>query len=82
MEANYALRSLVGAENYYLGVADNEARAARPVLYHPADGPAATPALPELEEADACVLLGEDLTNHCAHARICLAPLGAPGTHR
>ena len=63
MEANYALRSLVGAENYYLGVADNERELLDQCFTTLRDGPAATPALPELEEADACVLLGEDLTN-------------------
>ena len=63
VEANYALRSLVGEQNYYLGMADDERELLDLCLRTLRDGPAATPALPDLEAADACVVLGEDLTN-------------------
>jgi NADH-quinone oxidoreductase subunit G len=63
VEANYALRSLVGQQNYYLGMADDERDLLDQCLSTLQDGPAATPALPDLEAADACVILGEDLTN-------------------
>jgi NADH-quinone oxidoreductase subunit G len=63
LEANYALRSLVGPEHYYLGVADDQRELLDLCLRLLREGPARTPALPELEAADACLILGEDLTN-------------------
>jgi NADH-quinone oxidoreductase subunit G len=63
LEANYALRTLVGQENYYLGVADDERKLLDLCLSELRDGSARTPALPDLEAADACLILGEDLTN-------------------
>jgi NADH-quinone oxidoreductase subunit G len=63
VEANYALRTLVGPENYYLGVADDEREVLDLCLRLLREGPARTPALPDLEAADACLILGEDLTN-------------------
>jgi len=63
LESNYALRSLVGAERFSIGVSDLEARlitSAREILTHT---PARVPTLREVEEADAILVLGEDVTN-------------------
>ncbi len=71
IEANYALRELVGAENFYSGIAADELvriRLVRDILQR---GPARTPTMREMENADAIFVLGEDLTQ--TSARVALA---------
>ncbi|MDB6061486.1 MAG: NADH-quinone oxidoreductase subunit [Verrucomicrobiaceae bacterium] len=71
VEANYSLRELVGAENFYSGIAADELariRLVRDVLQR---GPVRTPSLREIEKADAVFVLGEDVTQTAA--RIALA---------
>lgn len=63
LEANFALRTLVGPANFYQGVADPEARMLALILEILQQGPAPTPSLREVEEADAVLVLGEDLNN-------------------
>jgi len=61
LEANFALRSLVGAENFCAGLSardDDLARETLKVLRESA-APAAT--LPEVEQADAVLVLGENV---------------------
>ena len=70
-ESNYALRSFVGEENFYAGVADNENEAAHLILELSKDKAFHTPSIKEIELADAVIVLGEDLTN--VAARIALA---------
>ena len=63
LEANYALRELVGEAGFYSGFSSTEYDLVHCVvdaLQHP---PARTPSLKEIEEADAIVILGEDVTN-------------------
>ncbi len=63
LEANFALRTLVGAENFYDGLSAREhelAAAGLEILRH---GPAHTPAMHEVEQCDAVLVLGEDVTN-------------------
>jgi NADH-quinone oxidoreductase subunit G len=63
LEANFALRTLVGPEHFYWGVSAKDGRllaAVRDILRH---GPARTPSLHEVEQADAVLVLGEDVTN-------------------
>ena len=63
LEANFALRTLVGPERFHLGMADEEAALValtREILQR---GPAPAASLKEAEEADAVLVLGEDLTN-------------------
>ncbi len=61
LEANFALRALVGEEHFYAGVSAREQ-----VLLHRAlallQGPVRTPALSEVQRCDAVLILGEDVT--------------------
>ena len=63
LEANFALRTLVGQEQFYSGMADAEARLARNMIEILRRGPMRTPTLREIEECDAVFVLGEDLTS-------------------
>ncbi|MCX7047897.1 MAG: NADH-quinone oxidoreductase subunit NuoG [Candidatus Sumerlaeota bacterium] len=63
LEANFALRSLVGAERFFMGMAASERRLALEVLTMLREGPARTPSIHDVEACDAVVVLGEDLTN-------------------
>jgi NADH-quinone oxidoreductase subunit G len=63
LEANFALRTLVGAGNFYAGVADSESRLVRLMLNILRNGPARTPSMRETESCDAVLILGEDVTN-------------------
>ncbi len=63
LEANFALRTLVGPRNFYFGVSEKEHRmiaAANDVL---TKGSARSPSLRDIELADAVFVLGEDVTN-------------------
>ena len=62
VEANYALRELVGADNFFSGIEASELgliRLVRDILQR---GPARTPTLREIEGHDAVFVLGEDVT--------------------
>lgn len=63
LEANFALRSLVGSENYHSGVSEREQELLETALDILRNGPSRTPSLHEIEQADAILVLGEDLTN-------------------
>ena len=63
LEANFALRSLVGPENFFQGVAEREMRLASLALKILQEGPARSPSLSDVQLADAVLVLGEDLTN-------------------
>ncbi|MEO8718706.1 MAG: NADH-quinone oxidoreductase subunit NuoG [Burkholderiales bacterium] len=63
LEANFALRTLVGAERFHSGVAAHEAGLLARVLDILRDGPARTPSLGEIGQADAVLILGEDVSN-------------------
>ena len=63
LEANFALRTLVGPERFYSGMADGEARLVGRMLEILRRGSVRTPTLREIEESDAVFVLGEDLTN-------------------
>lgn len=63
LECNYALRKLVGEDNFYSGISKHEHELvdkARDILKK---GPAKTPSLRETQKADSVFVLGEDLTN-------------------
>ena len=60
LEANYALKKLVGAENYCSGLSDNEEQLMQVVGELAASD---TPTLAEIENADAVLILGEDVLN-------------------
>ncbi len=63
LEANHALRTLVGPENFFVGVDKTEARLVSSVERILCDGPTRTPSLRDVEGADAVLILGEDVTN-------------------
>ncbi len=63
LEANFALRTLVGPERFYSGMVDAEATLARCMIEILRRGPMRTPTLREIEECDAVFILGEDLTS-------------------
>jgi NADH-quinone oxidoreductase subunit G len=63
LEANFALRSLVGPEHFYQGVSAQEASLLAEVLRLLQEGPVPSPSLHEVALADAVLVLGEDVTN-------------------
>jgi NADH-quinone oxidoreductase subunit G len=63
LEANFALRTLVGLDRFHSGMADDEARLAVLMVEILRRGPMRTPTLREIEECDAVFILGEDITN-------------------
>jgi NADH-quinone oxidoreductase subunit G len=69
LEANFALRLLVGAEHFYLGLSKDENSLMAASLEAVLTGPARQPSLGEIPRHDAVFVLGEDLTN--------VAPLAA-----
>jgi len=62
LEANYALRDLVGEQNFYCGIGEAELELIRLVLSIMQTTGARIPALREMEDADAVFVLGEDVT--------------------
>jgi NADH-quinone oxidoreductase subunit G len=63
LEANFALRALVGPERFYQGVSAVEAGLVSLALRILREGPARSASLHDAEMADAVLVLGEDLTN-------------------
>ena len=59
LESNFALRKMVGAENFFAGMADDEYRLISAMIS--SGVPAAS--LRDVEESDAVLILGEDVTN-------------------
>ena len=62
LEANFALRRLVGAANFSTGQSAGEQQLAELVAWILREGPASAPSLHEMEQADAVLILGEDPT--------------------
>ncbi|MCF7805901.1 MAG: NADH-quinone oxidoreductase subunit NuoG [Candidatus Marinimicrobia bacterium] len=63
LESNFALRTLVGSNTYFSGMTQNETEMvnlSRAILEN---GPARSASLKDVEDADAVLVLGEDLTN-------------------
>lgn len=71
LESNFALRELVGEGNFYAGVEQAEWNCQLKMLQILQQGGVPTPSLRDMEEADAILLLGEDVT--MSAARIALA---------
>ncbi|HEY0964000.1 MAG TPA: NADH-quinone oxidoreductase subunit NuoG [Pseudomonadales bacterium] len=71
LEANFALRELVGAENFYSGMSDIEYQLVNRVVDVIWNRPVHVASIKEIEKCDAIVILGEDVTNTAA--RIALA---------
>jgi NADH-quinone oxidoreductase subunit G len=63
LQSNFALKTLVGEDNFYHGVSVDEHNLAELVIKVLKEGPARTPSMREVEKADAVFIIGEDLTN-------------------
>ncbi len=63
LESNFALRTLVGPDNFYSGLAEKEHRLTELIIDILRKGPARTPSLHDVESADTVLVLGEDVTN-------------------
>jgi NADH-quinone oxidoreductase subunit G len=63
LEANFALRSLVGEANFFLGLEDTEYILLNAIVEILFNGGIQSPALRETEQADAVLILGEDVTH-------------------
>lgn len=61
LEANMALRSLVGPERFSSGMTEQESRLLSTIHGIVQDGPVPAVSLQEVEQADAALVLGEDL---------------------
>lgn len=72
LEANHALRELVGAGNFYAGVSSTELASLQLVLHILQSGPVRTPSLREIEDSDAVLLLGEDVTQTAPRVALAL----------
>lgn len=63
LESNYALRKLVGKNNFYQGVSKRQVKLMETVLQIINSGKVHIPSIKETEQADVVLILGEDLTN-------------------
>src|SRR5690606_35801144 len=72
LESNFALHELVGAENYYSGIAAAELDNLRLIRDILRNGPLPVPTLREVEQHDAIFVLGEDLTQTAARLALAL----------
>jgi NADH-quinone oxidoreductase subunit G len=63
LQSNFALKTLVGEDNFYHGVSDTEHDLADLAVRILKDGSVRTPSTREVEKSDAVFILGEDLTN-------------------
>lgn len=63
LEANFALRSLVGADNFFLGLDATEQTLLQTIAEIVQNGGIHSPSLRETERADAVLILGEDVTH-------------------
>ena len=62
IESNFALRELVGADNFYTGIAKRRTSAPADDAESAARGRIHTPSLRDIESYDAVLVLGEDIT--------------------
>jgi len=62
-EANYALRRFVGEANFYAGMSDSEYDTVQLHIKLAQDPALHIPSIREIEQADAILILGEDVTN-------------------
>ena len=63
LEANFALRELVGTDNFHLGFADGEHAQIKSILDILRQGHVRIASLRDAEQADAILILGEDISN-------------------
>jgi NADH-quinone oxidoreductase subunit G len=76
VEANFALRERVGAENFYLGFSDQQDALMRLLLDILQNSPVRIASLRETEQADAVFILGEDVTQTAPRLALSLRQAG------
>ena len=72
LEANFALRELVGADNFHAGVSDAEFGLLNQVLDIYRNRPVNIANIRDIENSDCIVILGEDVTNTAARLALAL----------
>jgi len=72
LEANFALRSLVGADNFYAGVSAQESALLSLSLKVLREGPVPAATIKRIEESDAVFVLGEDTLRTAARVALAL----------
>jgi NADH-quinone oxidoreductase subunit G len=72
LEANFALRTLVGADNFFLGLDETEHNLLNAIVEILLRGGIHSPALHEIELADAVLILGEDVTHSAPRMALAL----------
>jgi NADH-quinone oxidoreductase subunit G len=72
LEANFALRTLVGPEHFFAGMAEDECRLLAKMIHILRTTPARTPSLCEIELCDAVLVLGEDPTSFAPRLALAL----------
>lgn len=72
VESNFALRRLVGAENFFSGISGRDHRLLSLMLDVLGSSPARIASLHDVEQSDAVLVLGEDLTNVAARMALSL----------
>lgn len=63
LESNFALRSLVGPDHFFSGMSDESSHLVSMMAEILGQGPARSPSLHEIEQADAVFVIGEDVSN-------------------
>ena len=63
LESNFALRMLVGPENFYSGMSDTDHALVSRIIDILRTGPSRAASLDDVRNADAMLVLGEDVTN-------------------
>ncbi|MHB8908816.1 MAG: NADH-quinone oxidoreductase subunit NuoG [Syntrophales bacterium] len=72
LEANFALRAFVGAENFSSGLASRDHRLIELILRILSGGRTRTPSLAEVERSDAVFVLGEDVPDTAPRVALAL----------
>ncbi|SBS33256.1 NADH-quinone oxidoreductase subunit G [Marinomonas spartinae] len=70
LESNFALRKLVGADNFFTGIEAGEQQRLEKMLQILKTSGVYTPTLREIEKYDAVVILGEDITQTAARVAL------------
>jgi NADH-quinone oxidoreductase subunit G len=78
LEANFALRALVGEDNFYAGLERDELALLDDILTTLQRGPAPAADFEDVRQADAVLVLGEDLTNTAPLLDLALRQLARP----
>ncbi|MFT5136481.1 MAG: NADH-quinone oxidoreductase subunit G [Arenicella sp.] len=72
LETNHLLRALVGSASFYDGVADHETQLIEAISVNLQNSGIHTPSLRQIEDADAVLVLGEDVTNTAPRVALAL----------